>query len=440
MNQLTKILLEDILEIKNQDYIIYFDIDDTLTDYSNRLGNMIITDPETGEKRPIKASDTVDNKEFWTTAKWLPGSKEMLDFAKNNFSNVEILSAVPELSKANKELTGKRFFDAPVDGKTEWLNKNVGPIKTIWTKSGKEKAIYATPNTVLVDDKPENVIAFEKAGGIGILMDTPQNAINKLNDLLEGKDMIKEGFMDNIKSKFSNFIKAEKTINCGLATDGDADRIGLYNSKGAFVDSHHIILLLIHYLVKYKGIKGKVVTAFSTTSRIKTLCQHYGLEMETVKIGFKYICAIMVREDVLLGGEESGGIAIKGHIPERDGIWMGLTLWEFMSKTGKSLEALIDEVYAITGSFHFDRLDLHISETQKQSVLQRCEQDTIQAFGRYSILKRETLDGYKYFISETSWIMIRASGTEPILRIYAEGSNEYEVSQLLEAARHTLLN
>ena len=104
MNQLTKILLEDILEIKNQDYIIYFDIDDTLTDYSNRLGNMIITDPETGEERPIKATDTVDNKEFWTSAEWLPGSKEMLDFAKNNFSNVEILSAVPELSKANKEL------------------------------------------------------------------------------------------------------------------------------------------------------------------------------------------------------------------------------------------------------------------------------------------------------------------------------------------------
>ena len=210
MNQLTKILLEDILEIKNQDYIIYFDIDDTLTDYSNRLGNMIITDPETGEKRPIKASDTVDNKEFWTTAKWLPGSKEMLDFAKNNFSNVEILSAVPELSKANKELTGKRFFDAPVDGKTEWLNKNVGPIKTIWTKSGKEKAIYATPNTVLVDDKPENVIAFEKAGGIGILMDTPQNAINKLNDLLEGKDMVQEGIIDNMKSKIKDFISAIK--------------------------------------------------------------------------------------------------------------------------------------------------------------------------------------------------------------------------------------
>ncbi len=146
MNSLTRILLEDILEIKSQDYIVYFDIDDTLTDYSDRLGNMVITDPETEEKRPIKATDTVNNIEFWTSAKWIPGSKQMFDFAKNNFSNVEILSAVPELSKANKELTGKRFFDAPIDGKTEWLNKNIGPIKTIWTKSGKEKAIYATPN------------------------------------------------------------------------------------------------------------------------------------------------------------------------------------------------------------------------------------------------------------------------------------------------------
>ena len=160
MNSFTRILLEDLLEIKNQDYIIYFDIDDTLTDYSNRLGNMIITDPETGEKRPIKSTDTVDNIEFWTSAKWLPGSKQMFDFAKNNFSNVEILSAVPELSKANKELTGKRFFDDPIDGKIEWLNKNIGSIKTIWTKSGKEKAIYATPNTILIDDKPENIKAF----------------------------------------------------------------------------------------------------------------------------------------------------------------------------------------------------------------------------------------------------------------------------------------
>jgi len=229
MNQLTKILLEDILEIKNQDYIIYFDVDDTLTDYSNRLGSMIITDPKTGEERPIKASDTLNNIEFWANTEWLPGSKEMVKFAINNFSNIKILSAVPELSKADKELTGKRFFDAPVDGKTEWLNKNIGPIKIIWTKSGKEKTIYATPNTVLIDDKPENIKAFEKAGGIGILMDNPQNVINKLSDLLEEKDMVQEGVIDNMKAKIKDFIAAIKQE--GKETR-DAFKLILQSAKG----------------------------------------------------------------------------------------------------------------------------------------------------------------------------------------------------------------
>ncbi|MFM7079685.1 MAG: phosphoglucomutase/phosphomannomutase family protein, partial [Bacteroidota bacterium] len=116
-------------------------------------------------------------------------------------------------------------------------------------------------------------------------------------------------------TEFSELIRISENIDCGLVTDGDADRIGLYNSDGTFVDSHHIILLLIHYMVKYKGVKGKVCTAFSTTPRVAKLCKHYGLELQTVKIGFKYIAEIMINEDILLGGEESGGIAIKGHIP-----------------------------------------------------------------------------------------------------------------------------
>jgi len=184
---------------------------------------------------------------------------------------------------------------------------------------------------------------------------------------------------------------------------------------------------------------GKVVTAFSTTSRIKTICEHYGLDLEIVKIGFKYICAIMVTEDVLLGGEESGGIAIKGHIPERDGIWMGLTLWEFMAKSKKSLDDLIQEVYAITGPFHFDRLDLHITEEQKTKVLKACENNAYTSFGTYKVSHCDNLDGYKFFINTSTWIMIRASGTEPILRIYAEGQNVNEVNAMLEAAKQTVL-
>ena len=240
--------------------------------------------------------------------------------------------------------------------------------------------------------------------------------------------------------EFSNFIKEKVNIYCGLAKDGDADRIGLYDSKGQFVDSHHIILLLIHYLVKYKGQKGKVATAFSTTNRIKNMCQHYGLPLDVVKIGFKYICGIMVTEDVLVGGEESGGIAIKGHIPERDGIWMGLTIWEFMAKTGKSLEDLIKEVYDITGSFWFERNDLYIDENIKNKVLVNCKAGNYKAFGKYKVTRVEDLDGWKYFFDENTWLMIRASGTEPVLRTYAEADNKKITDDILEEAKKVLLS
>ena len=239
--------------------------------------------------------------------------------------------------------------------------------------------------------------------------------------------------------EFSDFIKNNGTISCGLATDGDADRIGLYDSKGNFVDSHHIILLLIHYLVKYKNQKGKVVVAFSTTVKIKNMCEHYGLPLDVVKIGFKYICSIMVAEDVLVGGEESGGIAIKGHIPERDGIWMGLTIWEFMAKTGKTLNQLIEEVYAITGTFCFERNDLHINDEIKNKVLQNCKNGAYKEFGKFKVSRVDDLDGYKFFFDENTWMMIRASGTEPVLRVYAEAATKEIANDILAATKKVLL-
>ncbi|MBL7963672.1 MAG: phosphoglucomutase/phosphomannomutase family protein [Flavobacteriales bacterium] len=237
--------------------------------------------------------------------------------------------------------------------------------------------------------------------------------------------------------EFARFVQ-DNGCASGLATDGDADRIGLYNGRGEFIDSHHIILLLIHYLVKYKGMTGKVVTAFSATPRVKKLCAHYGLEHQEVKIGFKWICGIMIEEDVLLGGEESGGIAIKGHIPERDGIWMGLTLWEFMARSGKSMDELIDEVYAIVGPFAYDRADLHISEALKQEVLAKCRSGAFTRFGDLEVRKMENLDGWKYHFDDGQWLMIRASGTEPVLRTYAESSTMEGAKRILEACRKAI--
>lgn len=255
------------------------------------------------------------------------------------------------------------------------------------------------------------------------------------------KGQAPEPIHKNLK-EFSDLIRTSGKIDCGLVTDGDADRLGMYDAQGNFVDSHHIILLLIHYLVKYKGMKGKVCTAFSTTPRVEKLCKHYGLPLDVVKIGFKWICEIMITpgEDVLLGGEESGGIAIKGHIPERDGIWIGLTIWEYMARSGKSLQELIKEVYEIVGPFSFERIDLHIPEETKQRVLINCKAGNYKAFGKYKVAKVYDLDGYKYFFENGDWLMIRASGTEPVLRTYAESDTREKAFDILKAGQQTLLN
>jgi phosphomannomutase len=245
--------------------------------------------------------------------------------------------------------------------------------------------------------------------------------------------------IDKNLAEFREMIAVCGDIDCGLVTDGDADRIGLYNKAGKFVDSHHIILLLVHYLHKYKGMDGKVITTFSATSKITELAKAYGLEIEITKIGFKYICEKMVTENVLVGGEESGGIAIKGFIPERDGIWIGLTLWEFMASTGKSLDDLIEEVYAVVGCFAMGRIDLHITEEIKQKVLANCEAGFYKAFGSYKIEKIETIDGFKFHLGNGEWVMIRASGTEPVLRVYSESNTDENAAKILAATKAVLL-
>lgn len=240
--------------------------------------------------------------------------------------------------------------------------------------------------------------------------------------------------------EFSEMISMSGNIDSGLATDGDADRVGLYNNKGEFVDSHHIILLLIEYLHKHKGMTGKVVNSFSCTSKIRKLCDMYGLDQQTTKIGFKYICDIMVEEDVLIGGEESGGIAIKGHIPERDGIWIGMVIWEFMVKTGKSLDELIQDLYAKIGSFAVERYDLKINEDLKQSIVENCKNRAYSSFGSYNVESVEDTDGYKFHLGNEEWVMIRPSGTEPVLRVYAESTDTQSCIDILEATKNAILS
>ncbi len=245
--------------------------------------------------------------------------------------------------------------------------------------------------------------------------------------------------LDKNLQELANTVATTPEIKIGLATDGDADRIGLYDGDGNFVDAHNIILLLIHYLHKYKGMTGKVVIAFSVTDRVKKLCEKYGLTVEVTAIGFKYISEIMVHDDVLVGGEESGGIAVKGHIPERDGIYDGLALYEFMTTTGKTLKELCEEVYEIVGHFVYERNDLHIDNDKKNAIIKKAADGGYTQFGKYTFNRIETIDGIKYHLDNGGWIMLRASGTEPLLRVYAEGNSKEQTLDILEDVKKTIL-
>jgi len=275
-----------------------------------------------------------------------------------------------------------------------------------------------------------------------------QNVIKKLfpkaallhcsfNPSFEGR--APEPILKNLP-ELSALIKNNANIGSGLATDGDADRIGFFDENGQFVDSHHLILLLMTYLIEHKKLKGTLVKSFSVSNKIDTLCKHYGLEAVTTKIGFKYICELMVNGDVLVGAEESGGIAIKGHIPERDGIWMALVIWEFMAKTGKTVSELIKEVYAKTGSFAVERYDLHLENELKDAVVNRCKTENITNIGNNKIVLKEDTDGFKFHTEDGRWVMLRPSGTEPVLRVYAEAENsEAAFGFLEETCKHFAL-
>jgi phosphomannomutase len=252
------------------------------------------------------------------------------------------------------------------------------------------------------------------------------------NPLFDG--ISPEPILKNL-GEFAEVIKISGDIDCGLANDGDADRIAMFDDEGNYIDSHHILLLLIHYLHKVKGWTGKVGTGFSSTVKINQLCEKYGLELDVVKIGFKHLCGIMITEDVLVGGEESGGIAVKGHIPERDGIWNGLVLWEFMAKSGKSLRKLIQEIYDIVGEFAFERNDLRIAQSLKEEIVANCQAGKYDHFGDFIVQRIEDLDGWKYWLSDHEWVMIRPSGTEPVLRTYAEAKTREDALVILEACR-----
>jgi phosphomannomutase len=214
-----------------------------------------------------------------------------------------------------------------------------------------------------------------------------------------------------------------------IVLDGDADRLAAIDATGRFINTHNVFVLLLRYLVVHRKLSGEVVKTFNLSNLIDKICRQYGLKLTVTPIGFKHIAKQMLEKDVLIGGEESGGMAVKGYIPERDGILAGLMLLELMAREKKTLAQILEEIMQEHGYFYYDRIDAHSDKAQE--IVRKLTNTPPNKFGGMNVAKVETLDGLKLNFDDESWVLFRASGTEPLLRIYAEGRTPEGVKLLL---------
>ena len=235
--------------------------------------------------------------------------------------------------------------------------------------------------------------------------------------------------------------------DAGLCTDGDADRIGATDEHGNFVDPHKIFSVLLSWVLRRKNWPGAVTRAFNTTKMLDRICHKYGRELIEHGIGFKYVCDLMLEREILMGGEESGGIGFQRHLPERDGLLNALLLANVMAEEGKTLGQLVADLQAEFGEHQYGRIDLHIPDDLKNKAIAKAR--ALQAgdigFDGMTILRQETLDGVKFYLDNPeaktkpnaaeTWILLRASGTEPLMRIYTESTSKEAVNRLLDSGR-----
>ncbi len=232
-------------------------------------------------------------------------------------------------------------------------------------------------------------------------------------------------------SALSAAIRADQA-DVGLATDGDGDRVGAMDAHGNFVDPHHIFALVLRHLVEDRGMRGTVVRSVSTTRMVDRLAERYDLPLVETPVGFNHIADRMLNGDVLIGGEESGGFSIKGHIPEGDGVLMGLLLLETIAAAGVPLHELVEQIQAEVGPAHYARRDLPLRHpVSKKEMVARLTQEAPSTLAGESVVDVQTIDGVKYLLADDAWLLIRPSGTEPVLRVYAEARTPEELEALL---------
>lgn len=288
----------------------------------------------------------------------------------------------------------------------------------------------------MIGERPQQVVVDSMYGsGRGVIAGILQGSGCEVREI---RDEMNPGFGGVHPEPIARYLNALASAisvgsgNFGLATDGDADRIGAMDERGEFVDPHRIMALALRHLVEKRGLKGKVVRTVSTTRMLDRLAVHYGLQVTETPVGFNYIADHMLNGEVLIGGEESGGISFQGHIPEGDGILMGLLLVEMVAASGGTLRELVDDLLEGYGPAYYARSDLRLKRpVQKESMTERLASSAPNSIGGEKVAEVLTTDGAKYLLSDDSWLLIRPSGTEPLLRVYAEGRSPEMLEALL---------
>ena len=224
-------------------------------------------------------------------------------------------------------------------------------------------------------------------------------------------------------------------FDVGIAVDGDADRLGVMDERGEFVNQLQTFALLAYYLLEVRGERGAIVRALTTTRMVDRLGEMYGVPVYETAVGFKYVGPKMMETNALLGGEESGGYAARGHIPERDGVIAGLYFLDLVARTGKTPTQLVQMLYDKVGPHHYDRIDVHLDEAQKPAIIAAVSGSRPAEMGGYRVTGASTLDGYLFNLEGGGWLLVRFSGTEPLMRIYTEVPDKERVPDVLEAGR-----
>lgn len=227
-------------------------------------------------------------------------------------------------------------------------------------------------------------------------------------------------------------------FDAGLAADGDGDRIGAIDRDGSFINPHQIFALLVWHLVGTRKLPGDIAKTFSVTKLIDKLAAKFNRTLHEVPIGFKYICELMLQQDILIGGEESGGIGTSLYIPERDATVSALLLAELMAWHGKSLGELLQILYAEFGEYHYGRVDMEVKAGQKEKAIAHFSSSRLNRFLDWPVTRREDMDGIKLYLGDAGWLLVRSSGTENLLRLYCETNKQGSTDRVLQGVKEAV--